>query len=134
VVDETRLDELPISSPAVLTLTAPYSRLNQIITDAPPPTVPAHIFGTEPTHTWCYYFQKAELARQIGDWEQVAALGDTAIDAGIAPANDGEWLVFIEGYAAVGRCDDARALSNNLTQKRQQGTANDLLGECSLSP
>jgi len=29
-------------------------------------------------HGWCYYYQKANLARQQGDWEQVIALGREA--------------------------------------------------------
>lgn len=29
----------------------------------------AATFGTEPARTWCYYFQKADLAVQIEDWQ-----------------------------------------------------------------
>ncbi|HSK65781.1 MAG TPA: hypothetical protein VK888_02560, partial [Anaerolineales bacterium] len=32
------------------------------------------IYGPEPEHGWCYHFQKADLARQLGDWEQVVEL------------------------------------------------------------
>jgi len=43
---------------------------------------PAAVFGDEPVHGWCYYFEKAELARQQGDWQQVAALGEQAFALG----------------------------------------------------
>jgi hypothetical protein len=33
----------------------------------------------EPEHEWCYFFTKAELAQQQGDYEQVVALGDEAM-------------------------------------------------------
>ena len=36
------------------------------------------IYGPEPAHGWCYYFEQAELAAQDGDWVRVAALGDKA--------------------------------------------------------
>ncbi len=35
----------------------------------PPASPPVSKFGSEPAPDWCYYFEKAELASQIGDWE-----------------------------------------------------------------
>jgi hypothetical protein len=69
------------------------------------------IYGTEPAHGWCYYFQKADLARQMGDWEQVARLGDTAFKLNDFPNNPIERFVFIEGYAQTGKWDRALRLS-----------------------
>ena len=57
------------------------------------------IYGPEPEHDWCYYFQKADLARQKGDWNQVVSLGDTAFGLDDHPNNPVERFVFIEGYA-----------------------------------
>jgi hypothetical protein len=65
------------------------------------------IFGREPPHDWCYYFQKAGLARQFEDWEEVSHLGDEAQKLGFGPNNPQEWLPFIEGYARAGRWQDA---------------------------
>ena len=48
------------------------------------PSPPPMLFGPEPPHTWCYYFQKADLARQRGDWDEVARLGDEARELGFA--------------------------------------------------
>ena len=56
------------------------------------------IFGAEPQHTWCYYFEKADLARQFGDWKTVSDLGDQATDLEYGPGDSYEWIPFIEGY------------------------------------
>ena len=36
----------------------------------------------EPSHGWCYYFERADLARQMGDWEKVAELGEYGFQTG----------------------------------------------------
>ncbi len=72
---------------------------------------PAGIFGPEPAHQWCYYFEKADLARQMGDWKTVAALGDEAFNLGDYPNDPTERMPFIEGYAHVGDWDRAHELT-----------------------
>jgi len=63
-------------------------------------TIPASLFAPEPEHGWCYYFEKADLARQFGDWEQVIKLGEQAFKLENDSPNDPvERFVFIEGYA-----------------------------------
>jgi hypothetical protein len=77
-----------LSSPEWI-LTAPTSRLPSI-------------YGPEPPHGWCYYFEHADLARQVQDWDQVAALGDQAFALDDYPNDPSERFVFIEGYAHTG--------------------------------
>ncbi len=72
---------------------------------ATPPTV----YGPEPTHNWCYYFEKADLARQTGDWETITRLGDEAFALDDYPNDPSERFVFVEGYAHVG--DWAKAVN-----------------------
>jgi hypothetical protein len=74
------------------------------------------IYHPEPEHGWCYYFEKADLARQLGDWEEVARLGDTALKLDDHPNNPVERFVFIEGYAHVGDWDRAIKLSRESYQ------------------
>lgn len=69
------------------------------------------IYGPEPEHGWCYYFQKADLARQQKDWDQVVSLGDAALRLDDHPNNPVERFVFIEGYAHAGEWDRALQLS-----------------------
>ena len=94
--------------PALARRARHFSNVNQIVmnpsTHARPP---ARIFGAEPPRCWCYYFEKADLARQMLDWQQVAQLGDEARQLGFRPSDSSEWLPFIEGYVQVGRYQDA---------------------------
>ena len=98
VLTARTLQALPLSD---------VSRINPHL--GPAATPPAFLFGREPPHTWCYYFQKADLARQLGDWEQVAALGDVAFAIPYFPNDASEFLPFIEAYLRLGRADEARA-------------------------
>lgn len=74
------------------------------------------VFGLEPDHDWCYYFQKADLARQYFNWQEVVRLGDEAKKQGHSPNNPQEWLPFIEGYAMAGRWDDAIEITLHVRQ------------------
>jgi len=95
------------------------SNLDRIILDAnPPATPPEHIFRNEPEHDWCFYFQKAELARQEGNWERVVELGDQAqiFMETLDEKNIDELLPFIEGYARVGQLAKSIQLSERTFQ------------------
>jgi hypothetical protein len=69
------------------------------------------ILYPEEKHGWCFYFEKAELARQQGDWEGIVALGETAFALGDYPNDPAERLPFIEGYARIGRWERALQLT-----------------------
>ncbi len=85
------------------------SNPDQILRDAR--AVMPKIYGSEPEHGWCYYFQKADLARQFSDWEEVGKLGNQAFKLNDSPNNPVERFVFIEGYAHVGNWKRALELS-----------------------
>lgn len=94
--------------PALTEEVIPISNLSRIVTgDAPDGYPPSEIFGDEPSHTWCYFYQKADLARQMGDWERVVELADHALASGYKPSNPHERLPFIEAYAHVGNWPEA---------------------------
>lgn len=90
----------------------PLSNIEQIVA-APetPARPPEEIFGAEPPRQWCYYFEKADLARSQGDWEEVARLGDEAFSVPYHPSNPAEYLPFIEAYARLGRLSQAKKLT-----------------------
>jgi len=92
------------------------SNTAQILTDAAPTTPDPAIFGTEPAHTWCYYFEKADLARQLQDWQTVLQLGQQANAKGFAPGMGAEYLPFIEAYAQTGQWAQAYDLSLSAQQ------------------
>jgi len=82
-----------------------------MIRDGEAATLPESLFAPEPAHGWCYYFEKADLARQFGDWDTVTRLGDEAFALNDYPNNPLERFVFIEGYAHAGDWDRAIKLS-----------------------
>jgi hypothetical protein len=93
----------------------PYSKLNRIFTDPANPVTPASDnFGPEPVHDWCYYFEKADLARQKADWQTVVDLWNQASEKGYAPTQIQEYFPFIEAYAHVGDWDNAVKMSQEI--------------------
>jgi hypothetical protein len=76
-----------------------------------PSGVMPDVYGPEPEHGWCYYFEQAELARQFGDWREVVRLGNQAFALDDSPNNPVERFVFIEGHAHVDDWDRAVELS-----------------------
>jgi hypothetical protein len=106
-----RLVELPgLVDNTLLAAVADLSNIDRIRVDAPPPIVPAFL-GEEPRHAWCYYYQKMGLARQQGNWEEVARLADEAIGKDLNPEDFSEWMPVLEAYATLGREKEARRLS-----------------------
>jgi len=68
-------------------------------------------YDPEPKHGWCYSFQKADLARQFKQWDEVVSLGNAAFAEGLNPTDPAERFVFIEGYAHAGEWERAVELS-----------------------
>lgn len=135
VLDVVLDDSMP-NLPASLSAWVPLSRLDLIRTDAPEAAVPP-LYPNEPNHDWCYYFERGDLARQRGDWQAVANLGDQGFGAD-HPNDASERLVFVEGYAHVGRLDLAEeqsyaALAQNSAVNRMVcHTWERILGETSI--
>lgn len=92
----------------------------QISNDPAAPLPDPAIFGREPAHTWCYYFQKADLARQEKDWDKVIALYHEAQQEGFVPGYGAEYIPFIEAYAQTGDWQQAYELTR-AAQKRSSG-------------
>jgi hypothetical protein len=102
-----------------------YARQSRFLVNAIPLSDPSRIimdvdqtaklpFLPEPKHTWCYYYAKAELAYQMGDWNDVIDLINEATQLGYEPEDSFEWLTFIEVQAFTGNIDDAEKLSTEV--------------------
>jgi hypothetical protein len=114
IVDAHTDRRLP-QKPKFISDMMPLSNLGWILPTASPSADPPEgIFGPEPEQGWCYYFERAELARQAGDWEQVAVLADQglALDHKLYEVNAAELVTYIEGYAHTGQWDRAAQLTN----------------------
>ena len=75
------------------------------------PSLPEDIYGKQNTTSWCYYFQKADLARQYEQWDQVVKLWDAAQSAGERADNGFEYIPFIEGFGHTEDWEQVLALT-----------------------
>lgn len=75
------------------------------------PTLPEDIYGKQNTKTWCYYFEKADLARQYGQWDDVVRLWDESQSIGERADNGFEYIPFIEGLGHTGDWEQVKSLT-----------------------
>lgn len=85
------------------------SLIGQAAGDAPNP--PEEIYGKADTGSWCYYFQKADLARQYGQWEEIVRLWREAEANGERPDNGFEYIPFIEGFGNTGEWETVKEMT-----------------------
>ncbi|MGB8980459.1 MAG: hypothetical protein WCC12_01140, partial [Anaerolineales bacterium] len=83
------------------------------------------IFGPEPVRDWCYFFEKADLARQTKDWKTAIALYRQAKQQGYAPGYGAEYIPFIEAYAQTGDWQTAYDLTR--AAQKQNGGLKEML-------
>jgi hypothetical protein len=107
--------EFSQSEPDSIRVIGSYSEIEHVLVDGTPHTPPTGVFGPEPDHAWCYYYQKAELARQRGDWDEVLKLGDDIAGEKLAPKDIIEWMPFLQAYAHAGDVDRLTELAPQIT-------------------
>lgn len=49
--------------------------------------------------TWCYFYQKAELARQYQQWDEIKLLWNSAVSNNLQTTIGVEYIPFIDGFA-----------------------------------
>ncbi len=116
-------DSLYPNKPDIIAQAMPLSRLELIQPGSgSSPKMPA-LFGPEPAHTWCYYFERIELAVQLKQWDQAAQLAEAALQTKpeLNHGNAMEILPLVSAYAQAGRYERAVELS------LQAGKLNDKL-------
>jgi hypothetical protein len=89
----------------------PHSKIELALTEGETPKPLNFVFGTEPAHGWCYFYQKAELARQQSDWEAIASLGAEAASLHLTPSDPIEWTPFLQAYATLGQMEKVESLA-----------------------
>ena len=92
-------------------LIAPFSRIDRILLNKTFAHPPSSIFGQEPTHNWCYYYEKASLARQQNNWETIVRLGEEASLKGFSPSDEIEWMPFLQAYIILGEKDKIQQIA-----------------------
>jgi len=107
-IDKNRI-ELSIYDDPLISLAAPYSNIEKITSKSTlNDEMFLKVFGPfEQSETnWCYIYEKASLARQFGDWQEIIDLHALARQNGLKPYDTIEWFPFIQAYAYAGLQDE----------------------------
>lgn len=93
------------------------------IQKSPPSDPPVAIFGSEPEHTWCYYFERADLANQYRQWDETVQLWREVQSKDLRAPNGLELLPFIEAFAQEGNWQQAYVLTRQAQVLPDRSTA-----------
>jgi len=99
---------------ATIIALADYSKAETIEPAESNPVLPAYLFGPEPERGWCYFYERADLARQRGDWAQVTRVGAEAAREKAVPSDPIEWIPFAQAYAVAGDGAGLRSVESEL--------------------
>jgi hypothetical protein len=114
VIDLNQVELSSAEDPRIVEI-APYSEADQILTAESFHTPPVIPFGVEPPHEWCYYYEKAAYARQLGDWVEVARLGEEADTLGFSAKDQIEWMPFIQAHASLDNLSRLNEIAASIT-------------------
>jgi len=111
---DPRWPDLSVNDQSFVHAAYQNSKIDNILTDADFHELPVDAFGNEPPHDWCYYYQKADLARQQGDWKEITRLGDEAQKLELHPNDQIEWMPFLQAYAFLENEKQVKGLSTRI--------------------
>ncbi|PKN91594.1 MAG: hypothetical protein CVU44_18605 [Chloroflexi bacterium HGW-Chloroflexi-6] len=106
--------EYSANAPDTALLLGSYSKIDDILVDEPAQTPPDFLFGSEPAHDWCYYYQKASLARQRGEWDEIIDLYEQSRAGGFSARDPIEWMPFLQAFAHTGNSEYLEELSPSI--------------------
>ena len=115
---DTKWAELSIADTALIALAAPRSRIENILMDEKLHTPPAIVFGEEPSHGWCYYYQKAQLARQKADWDAISKIAGEVTRLDLHPNDQVEWMPFLQAAAMSGDVKQVKQISTRINVEK----------------
>lgn len=126
VLDKQR-QELPNNLSKFTKSSITYSNIDQIVNKGSLPAIPpSQIFGNQPPHKWCYYFQKSSLLRQLEDWDGLYQLTQEVLEKNLKPQDTNEWLPFIEGLIISKKYTQAENLINTISKNESSLFTNNL--------
>jgi hypothetical protein len=135
-VFDGKYSELSVADDSDMMLLASYSVVESIMPNDAPHTPPQSIFGAEPDKTaWCFYYQKASLARQQGDWDAVAQLGKEVAKLKLHPNDQIEWMPFLQAAAMLDDQQQVKQIASRINVERfyKQQACQNLKGMSGLS-
>ncbi|TAK34791.1 MAG: hypothetical protein EPO21_08460 [Chloroflexota bacterium] len=111
---------MPLPDPAEgpLRRIAVYSNPDNIVPEPEGKVYPARaaVLGKEPTHGWCYYYEKASWAAQREEWDEVVRLYDGARALGLEPVDPVEWLPLVLAHDMRGSYAEAGEVASGITE------------------
>jgi hypothetical protein len=90
----TPLDENNTTISAEMQSLAGLANLD-LIKEGNPSNQLVTVFGEEPKNSWCYFYQKAQLAQQQENWNEVMRYYEKAADLSLSPSHGYEYIPFI---------------------------------------
>lgn len=70
------------------------------------------IIGSEPQKSWCYFFEKADLAAQFGEWAVIKDLYGEVVEKKFIARDGREYAPFIEGLSHLSMWEEASELTD----------------------
>lgn len=80
----------------------------------------SNVFDFAPDNSWCYYFEKGDLAQSKGKWLEAISYYEQAMQNKLVPLEGIEYLPFAKAYAMSGDIDQAVSLSQAALKKSIQ--------------
>jgi hypothetical protein len=111
---DSRWPDLSASERESVMLVASQSKNENVITEPQPQFMPQELFGTEPEHKWCFYYQKAALARQQGLWGEIIKIDETVAKLDLHPNDQIELMPFLQAYAFSGNEKQVKQISTRI--------------------
>ena len=94
------------------------SNIDRILPEDESPDFPREaIFGSPEPEGWCYYYQRAELAQQLGRWQEVLNLHNEAEERGYSANYGVERLSLVDAHAGLGNWEMAEQVSEEILAK-----------------
>ena len=124
IITKENVNTIP-SKPFYVRKALSLSDPSLILTNIEPAIPPTKFFSPEPVHNWCYYYQKAELARQQGNWDEVLQIGEIALQEkeNLSNVDPIEFLPFIEAFINNKQWDQAANLTLFVYQKASKSSS-----------
>lgn len=77
-------------------------------------------FGKISSNQWCYYFERADLARQQKDWQKVIQIYEEASTLGFNPSESIEYIPLIQALAKTGSVEKALEITATAMKKSKE--------------
>lgn len=115
-IQDSRWPRLSVWDSDQILLFAKESRIENILLDRPYINYDNKIFGDIDGNSWCNIYQRAELALQMNDWDEISSLKAEADSKNLKPVDQIEWLPFLQSAAYLGNVEQLKEISSYIQE------------------